>query len=99
MCDVALLCRCDFVVSVLLLSVLLLLDLRDDAVVTADVVVCCVVTGVTVTAAGDGDTPFEITSSCVLGGRAVGRRQERRWLQVMLIHRNLNSCFMKIDTY
>ena len=88
MCDVALLCRCDFVVSVLLLSVLLLLDLRDDDVV-ADVVVtvCCAVTGVTVTAAGDGDTPFEITSSCVLGGRA-GEETRRRWLRVMLIHRN-----------
>jgi len=73
---VALLCFCLLVsrplsaLLLLLLSTLLLLDFRVDAVVVCDVV-CSAVAEVVVVAVGDGVTPFEITSSCDLEGRAV----------------------------
>ena len=72
---VALLCFCLLAsrpvsLLLLLLSTLLLLDFRVDAVVVGDVV-CGAVAEVVVVAVGDGVTPFEITSSCDLEGRAV----------------------------
>ena len=93
-CAVTLLCFCLFgsaplsVLLLLLLSTLLLLDFRV-VVDGGSTDVCSAVVEVTVVAVDDGVTPFEITSSCDLEGKAA---QHKKTMVTIFI----NSRFMTV---